>query len=442
MAGGFWAVSGRLTTALAAFLSNALLARILTPADFGVYFLAFSVVSIGAVIGASGLNQSVVRFVAESMGTSLPGRARRVVGLIFAMGIVGSLAVAITYLLVGPVIARGLFHAPALASVTGLVAGWIVVLTLQTLQAETFRGFHDIKSATFFGGLITGGLLTSCLLMLWLLGGRTSLSVVLAVTVASGLSSVTLGGLLLRSKVLSLPVDGVESRVRAGEIVTVAWPIMIAGIALTALTQADVWIVGIFRSQEEVAIYRAASRLAMMTILVTQIFQAVLPPLIAEKHARGERESLQRLLRGGATLTTILILPVVGVFILVPEQSLSLIYGNYYRSGGWVLILLSIGLFVNAATGMRGTVLLLTGHQRTQMVITLVVGSINVMLCSVGAIYWGIYGVAMAAMTAMIVQCLTEILFVRRRLGIWTYASVASVSEVKKLLGAAEERLQ
>jgi O-antigen/teichoic acid export membrane protein len=441
VSGGFWAVGGRLATALAAFLSNALLARILTPSDFGVYFLAFSVVWTGAVIGALGLNQSAVRFVAESMGTNLPGRARRVVGLVFGMGMVGAFAVGGVYLLAGPAISRSLFHAPALAAVTGLVAGWMVLLTLQTLQAETFRGFHDIKFATVFGGLVTGILLTSCLLLLWLFGGQTGLSTVLAVIVASGLTSVTLGGLLLRSKVLSLPVGGMESRVRAAEIATVAWPIMIAGIALTALTQADVWIVGVFRSQEEVAIYRAASRLALMTILVTQVLQAVLPPLIVEKYTRGESESLQRLLRASATVTTVMVVPVLGMFVLMPGSILSLVYGEYYRGGGWVLVLLSLGIFVNVATGMRGVVLLLTGHERTQLTITLVVGSFNVILCGIGAVYWNINGVAVAAMTTMIVQCLAELVFVRRRLGIWTHASVASVSDIKKLIGPTRARL-
>jgi O-antigen/teichoic acid export membrane protein len=442
MSGGLWAIGGRLAIALTALLSNALLARILTPSDFGVYFLALSVVLTGATVGTLGLNQSVVRFVAESMGMNLPGRARRVVGLVFRMGIMGAVAVGGAYLLVGPVIARSLFHAPALAAVSGLVAGWIVVLTLQTLQAETFRGFHDIKSATTFGGLVAGSLLTSCLLMLWLFGGRTGLSTVLVVTVACGLTSVTLGGLLLRSRVSSLPVGGVESRVRAAEIATVAWPIMIAGIALAALIQADVWIVGAFRSQEEVAIYRAASQLALMTILVTQVLYAVLPPLIVEKYTRGESESLQRLLRASATVTTVVVAPVLGAFVLMPGSILNLVYGEYYRSGGWVLALISLGWFVNVATGMRGMVLLLTGHERTQLMITLVAGSFNVILCGIGAVYWNIYGVAVGAMTAMIVQCLAELVFVRRRLGIWTHASVASVSEIKKLTGAARAKLR
>jgi len=63
LSSGLWAAAGRGTTGLAELAIYVLLARLLTPADYGAYFLAMSVVLFGALLGSLGLNQAVVRVV-------------------------------------------------------------------------------------------------------------------------------------------------------------------------------------------------------------------------------------------------------------------------------------------------------------------------------------------------------------------------------------------
>ena len=173
---------------------NALLARLLTPQDLGAYFLAYSVVLVGALLGALGLGQAVVKLVAESVGLNLPGRVRSVIRITLGAGTLGSIGIGFIYLLYGDSLAEHVFDAPALAAVTGLVAGWIVVTTIQGLLAEIFRGFHDIRLATILGsqmlggatGLTTVGMLSASLFLLWLTRGQTTLGTVLLISMCSG----------------------------------------------------------------------------------------------------------------------------------------------------------------------------------------------------------------------------------------------------------------
>ena len=152
LSGSAWALIGKAASVLATLLVNALLARLLSPQDLGAYFLALSMVYLGATVGALGLNQLVVRSVAESTGLGQFGRVRRVVSLTLRLVVLGALGVGIAYLSVGHVVGEDLFGAPALASVTELVAGWIVVMVLQMLLTEVFRGFSDLRLASVFGG--------------------------------------------------------------------------------------------------------------------------------------------------------------------------------------------------------------------------------------------------------------------------------------------------
>jgi O-antigen/teichoic acid export membrane protein len=450
LGGGIWAFGGKIATAFIGLTANALLARLLSPSEMGAYFLALSIVLFGTMVGSLGLNRVVVRFVAESVGLDQLGRTRYVVSTVFRLGGLGALSVGLAYLLFGYILGANLLNAPDLIAVNGLVAGWMMVATLQFLMAETFRGFQDIRLATIVGGgsgmagglvggLGAGILLLTCLSLLWLFKGQATLATVLLLAVCSGVVSALLAGWILYRKVAALPPRGVEraqARLDFKEMLRVGWPLLIINLTGVLLLQTDIWILSVFRSQEEVAIYGAASRLAVATLLMTWVLYAVLPPLIAEKYATGEIVILERILRAGATVTGVIAFPLLAGFVLVPGNILRIVYGDYYEGGGWILGLLSFGLFVNVVTGMRGYVLTMTGNERRQLMISVVGGFVNILGCTLGAIYWGIYGVAVAAMTAMILQCLTELIAVYSRHGIWTHASLSSVGDIKKLLAA------
>ena len=59
---------------------------------------------------------------------------------------------------------------------------------------------------------------------------------------------------------------------------------------------------------------------------------------------------------------------------------------------------------------------------------------LTVLLVTLGAAYWGMYGVALASMISMILQCLAELVAVYLRLGIWTYSSPRAIGDIRKLL--------
>jgi len=431
LSSGLWAAAGRGLTGLAELAIYALLARLLTPVEYGVYFLAMSVVLFGALLGSLGLNQAVVRFIAEAMGLNQEARARALLLRILTLGLIGSLVVAVSYLLLGEWMLAKFLDVPVLFTVTGLVALWLAAAAWQRLIAEGFRGFHDIRNATMFGGLLSVGLTVGALGVLWQLQDQARLADVLTVVATATVASALWGSWRLCRKAMTL--SPVKATVINREILHVAWPLLLTSLTLFVLTQIDLWILAAFRPAEEVAQYGAASRLALVTMVMTSILYAVLPPLIARQHARREKHQLERILRAGATLTGLITLPIFALFVIAPEWTLGFVYGSFYADACAVLALLTTGLFVNVITGMRGNVLMMTGHERTELMISLVSGALNVALCVWGARYAGMLGVALAAMSAMIIQCLLEELAVRRVLGIWTHASARSVVDIKRL---------
>jgi O-antigen/teichoic acid export membrane protein len=150
------------------------------------------------------------------------------------------------------------------------------------------------------------------------------------------------------------------------------------------------------------------------------IVNAVVPPLIAETYVKGKKAELQRALRVATTLASIPAIILVIVFILGGERALGLIYGNFYSKGDTTLIILSLGQLANVCAGSCGVCLMMTGHHRKMMNITLITG-----LCStVGSIYAaknvGANGVAAVTALGLTLQNALMILYTKKLVGIWT----------------------
>ena len=443
LSGSVWAVGGKICAVLIGLVSNALLARLLTPQEFGTYLLVLSVASLGALVGCLGLNKAAVRFVAESMGLDQSEKTRQTIRVVVGLGVLGALVVSLVYLLIGGFVGRSLFNAPALATVVGLTAGYIAVSTIQELFAETFRGFHDIKLATLFGGLTIGNsaglvmrtLLLVCLLALWFERGQTDLTIVMLVVVGSGSVSALMSGWFLYLKTASLTGSRAEesSKMRLSEVLSVSTPLLVNSLTVFVLIQADLWIVAAFSSQDEVAIYGAASRFVVLVTMPLMIVNSVLPPVIAELYARGETTRLEETMRPVATLTGLPSLLVLTMFAFAGGPILGLVYGDFYQSGATILALLSLGKLAMVWAGSCGLALQMTGHQTLLMWISILSG----LLFVAGGLWavqeFGAVGVAGMAAASMAFQNLLTVLAAKMKTGMWTHVAF-SVAPIKKLL--------
>jgi O-antigen/teichoic acid export membrane protein len=447
LSGSTWAFGSKILIASTGLISSALLARLLTPQALGTYFLAFSVLNVGTSLGQLGLTGTVVRLVAEGMGLNHFGRVRRVISVVLGVGTLGALGVGLAYLLLGDDLAKAVFNAPALAAITGLVAGWLVVSTLQGLLAETFRGFHDIRLASILGsqpgggttGVATLALLTASLLVLWLVNGQATLATIVLLAICSGAVNTLVAGWLLHRKVTRLPTPTPDEGPKADpkrvlrEAISISLPLLIVTLVMMVRTNGDIWTLGAFLPQGELALYGAANRLVSMVTMPMAIVTAVAPPLIAEMYSQGNREDLEHALRNTATLTGIPALLASMVCIFFAGPILGLVYGNYYREAAVVLALLSIGLLASVLAGSCGIVLSYTGHQKTQMVITIATSAATLIAMLATAEPYGIAGVAMSKTAGLILQNGIVLLVVKRKTGMWTHVGFKGISQLWRI---------
>lgn len=426
--GGLWALAGKATLLVMGLVTSALLTRLLPPTAVGVYFLVVTVVTISAMVARLGLEKSVLQLVAESLGRQAPGKARAVVRRTFLLATVGGVAVAGLYWGgLGSWVAAAIFHSPSMGRATVLSAVWILLLTFQVLVGETFRGFHDIKRATLYGGTITAVLTGLFLAAAWLWRGSADLTLAILLSLAATLLSAVWGGGSLLRRVRSVGAAG--GAVPAWrEVIIGAAPLLVSNLTLYVLARAGLWIVGAYLSEGDVALYGAASRVALLVSTSLVIAAQVLPPVIGELWVKGEHARLQRVLRFAAGAATLPSIAMVVVCMLMGGPILGLIFGRFYGAGAGVLAVLAAAQLVNVWVGACGYTLIMSGRQRELMWGSVAAAAIAVGggLLAVGR--FGIIGVAWATAVAIAAQQVYMLVAARLLCGVWTHARFRGLS--------------
>jgi O-antigen/teichoic acid export membrane protein len=432
LSGGKWVVIGKFVTAGSTFLLTMVLARLLDESELGTYYLAYKLIWLSSMLALMGLPQTAVRLIAESIGKTQPGRARSAVHKAYGLAILGVLIVAGGLSLGGGRWLALAANQPLLAGIMWVVGIWAAFHSLQVLTSEIFRGFQDLRLATIFGGAISGAITVATLIAIWFMGVSISLPMVLLVIIGAAVLSLALGLLLLRRKVVRL---GPRTPLAWKTILGISVPLWINVMMAYGLSQSDLLILGLFRGAREVAVYGNATTLVSLVLMSLMLVNLVVPPFIAELHAKGEHRRLERMLRLTATLAGLPALVILTTFLLFGSQILGFAYGAEYAAGGIYLAILSLGRLAVVFMGSCAMTLSMTGHQTTLMRITIITSVLTIAASLLVAREYGGVGLATTTTAGLCVQSLWLLFSVRRLTGMWTHMSIPRLDDVKQALG-------
>lgn len=430
LSSGFWAFIGQALRIVLGAAMPALLARILSPNDMGVYSLAFSLVYFCSIISGIGLENTLLRFVSDAMGHNQPYQALEIIrkGLVLT-SISTLLTVIFIYFVAGTWLANYLFHSTSLIKVIGYISIWLVFYTIKTLFSTIFRALQDIRSAVLFGGSSDTLIVFVLLIFYWHYIGQATLDQVFTVILAAVLINTIIAVWILTHKMKTLSLERKDLLIMTSywDLLNHSWPLLMTAFMTVIMGQVATWFLAFLRSGEDVAVYSAASRLASLIQVALVVVNMVVSPLIAKFYAQGRRKDIEGILRTTATLAAIPALLLQGIFILFGGDVMRIVYGDYYIRGAQILAILGFGQAITVFVGSCEYALIMTGHRKIMAFLFFVI------LLPGGALSWllisshGVLGAAFAT-TVMIVSVETLVwLSVYKRTGIWTHINVNPV---------------
>ncbi len=424
------------------FAITALVTRIASTEQAGIYFSAISILLIAVGLASVGVPVGLVYFLARYRGLEQPRRFRAILltGGIPMLTLGGALVL-------GGVLSRGPLGRLLLgddvagsAKIIVLVSGTLLVAICAECALGATRGLGVMRPTVIADKFVNPTVQLLALVLLAVLH-RTDGSDLLW-TRALGFAAIAVisapwllrllrrkGGAGIRDK------GGWDPVTRAGfvEFWRFTAPRALGQLAQVGIQRVDIVLLGLWMGPTEAAVYAAATRFLVFGQLAGRAIGTSVQPRISVLVAQGGTRRLQDLYRTSTAWVMFATWPFYLTFI-VQASWLMRIFGEEYSRGAQVLQLLSAAMLVATACGAVDAVLLMAGRSSWSMInawISLVANiSLNVWLIP----SLGITGAALAWMASILLSNLLPLVQVRIGLGVHPFGRITLYAVIVPLL--------
>jgi O-antigen/teichoic acid export membrane protein len=368
---------------LGTFVILLILARSMSPTDYGSAAIFFAVLTLGGAIAQFGLPQAAVRLIASRLTNGRPEAVRSAWSTWWTAALVAVVLYPLSAYVVLPATFHDFVHDAQLADVAPLVAIGIVFEGFQITVAEIFRGFHRVGAAVALGFAGRAAVVVSATAALALDDAVTVHRIVavyaVAVTALWLVGSLAMVRLLRGSSVSGQGQCNLPWTARWRAVCALALPIVVITVANRVLVQGDTLVVGHLASRVDTATYNLASRVCNLLFVPYVAGTLTLAPVVAGLWTRNERDRIERVVRSAATLASLVAVVAAVIAAAAGGPAIRVVFGGAYSGAGVLLTLLAIGPVAAAVTTGAGVVLTSSGHQRAAML-----GSVVVTIATVG----------------------------------------------------------
>lgn len=402
----------KLVGAVLSFGFSFLVARHLGAAGSGSFALALTTALFASAVSLLGLDYVLLRAMAGDIREGNPAAARGaarsavlatsvaavLVGLILA-----AFGVPLLHAIMGKNLDQGLIYLSAIA---------VLPLTLNRIAVASLRGAGGVLAAQWLEGPQAMILSVIVLLIIIVAGIAVDASAVVMLYFATAAISAMVAWAVYAGKARNWPAAE-PTPIRP--MLAQGWRISFIVLSRLVLDWVVLLSLGSYYSTFEVGQFRTAWQISALIMLLVSTFDTVAGPRIAAAYRVGDKANIHQIMRQSVFAMIILSLPLFIVALGFPEWALGL-FGPEFVPAAPALRILALGQLVNVLSGPLGTVLLMTGQERSSMFLS--IGSLVVLLVlSVTLIpAFGLIGAALT--TALIIgsRTLVSYFLVRKTL--------------------------
>jgi O-antigen/teichoic acid export membrane protein len=426
LSGGWWIVIGKFTSLISVFIINAFLARVLTADDLGLYFLAVSLVGLLSIIGLAGSNRLIVRLVAERLSSDAFSTIPGVIYKLTKFSLLSMVLVIVFYwFYLENWLIKFIFDGSSLAGIKELTVLWIVLFASQIFISEALRGFHDLRGSTLFGGVLYNVILLFTLLISYAVNISIDLNHLLFSILFSLALNILFSGVSLSKKIKNYKINNIKKC--DSKILNQSLYLLVTSVSLLLVNDAHLWILGFFRSNNEVGQFGAAVRVVTLATLPITMVGGLIASSVTQLYTQKRYESLQHLMSLSAVVSGVPVTIGLCLLLMYGDIFLVTVFGENYRIAATPLSILAIGHMFNAFTGSPGVLLMMTGHERVIFICSVSSALFGVTISSMLTSQYGMNGASAGAAATVLLHNLSMWLYSYKKLGIDTRIKKSSL---------------
>ncbi len=385
-------LSSQVVSAAVGGILTVVLARLLTPNEYGLFFLAISVFGFCKVFTRLGIARSAGRYIAEYKETSpeqLPYIIRTAV-------IVNTITIGIAALVlgVGHQQIANLLQQPELAPLLLFGILYLSFTTYATFLSKVWQGFEEITLASMIEICSQLGRLVFS--VGFVLAGFGAMGALGGYAVATAIP-VVIGSVILYRNYYAVgeTADAIESGLRR-RIVEYSIPITATNTADRVDKEIDTILIGIFLSPVAVGQYVIGKQVVRFIETPMNAVGFTLSPTFGAQKAEGNIARASRIYEVALSHILVLYIPAGAGIILVAEPFVALFFGSDYLGAVPVLQVLGVFVVLQAITKLSGNGLDYLGRARSRAIAKTVASVVNVVMNVALIPTIGIVGAALA----------------------------------------------
>lgn len=402
-----------------AVVTNIVLARTLSTADFGKYGLAIAFASVLSIPITSGMPMLLMREVSGYKTEKQWGRYHAL------MLTASSWALVYSIILIGSFLSYVYFaNAQTVNGIdsNSILAPLIVVpiLSGMAIAGGALRGFGQASFAAIPQQILLQIFLISGLYTMAQLGELSATHALYLYLAASLLAMFIMIVLLHHRSPARLITKGADySDIRRW--IKSYVPFMAIGAVGVLTTNLAILMLGYYGKEEAVAHLRVAERGAQLVTFPLIILNTVIGPRIVEHWKMSDIAGLRKLAQGSTRLLLLAVGPIALILLFFGKPILGFTFGEEYEESAYMpLVILVLAQLLFTALGSAGPILAMTGNEN--IIVTAQIAGLVVLL-AVGALLIPSYnavGGALGAAAGLLTMKFLLVAYVWRRLSFWS----------------------
>jgi O-antigen/teichoic acid export membrane protein len=416
VSGAFSSFIFRILGLFAGYLFIVLAVKNLGVGSYGIFSLSLAFLQITAMIGRLGVEFSIVKHVAQFTSEDYDYGLIKEVYLkgLKLMLIAGSVLTLFVFFS-ADLFAEYVFEMDGLSGSLRIISLGIIPSIIYFYNGNALRG---LKKPGLYSMVINFLVFFFSGIFLWAnpfpeIPNLLSMIYTGATVLAAIISTIAW---LRFSRMLSVSMTQVLS---TREIISTSIPMLLSGAFIIFNGWIDTLILGILSNEQEVGVFHVLLKLAAVANIFVFAVNSIATPRYAQLGSPEKRDQLQQQVMRSNKLIAMLNIPVILGLLLLYQPILNFLGSDFPpEKYGLALLLLCIGRFVNSFCGSGGQLLNMTGYERVNQNITIIVFLINIGLNVILISQFGLFGAAFANMTSNILRNIGYVVFIKLKLNI------------------------
>lgn len=355
-----------------------ILARLLLPAEYGSYLLAFGLANILSMPIELGLPTLLMREIARYRAKNAPEHVTAIIGWT-VLFLVSSFAIVFVALL------AYIEFAPRSTKLGPALEMWTVALLLPLALMNCARGvLLGYEKPILFA--LPDSVFRPALLLIFVALLATVSTVTSAMTMACHVAAVFLCFLWSANRAyVTLRQNNVALRLRTADFEVRAWISSLLPLTLTNGIQLisrriDIVMIGILGTTVAVAGYNVATQITSTILIAQTVLNSVIGSKIAFAFELDDKDRLRRLLAGATAISSIFAIGTLLAIVVLGQFAIHLVFGPAYASSYFVALILCVGQIFSGLMGPTTLLLNMTRHERANLNTGILAAVLNITL--------------------------------------------------------------